>query len=261
VTENGCEAERPLTARSVLASLLLGTEPPHLPTAVLIRGAALFGITEGTARTALSRMALAGEVVADGSGYRLSGRLLERQVRQRASLLAETERWEGRWRLALVVGGARPAAERAELRSAMGTLRLAEVRDGVWMRPDNLAGWPAGRPAQVVAGQCRWLSAEPDEDPAALAGRLWDLAGWAARAAALLDAIDHMRPDLEAGEPDALAPGFVRSAAVLRHLQADPLLPPRLLPADWPGTCLRRAYDGFDKAYRVALATWLRGAR
>jgi phenylacetic acid degradation operon negative regulatory protein len=51
-----------------------------------------------------------------------------------------------------------------------------------------------------------------------------------------------------------LAPGFVLSASVLRHFQADPLLPDELLPADWPGRSLRREYDAWDVAYRAVLA-------
>jgi phenylacetic acid degradation operon negative regulatory protein len=253
--------ERPLTARSVLASLLLGTEPPWLSTPVLVRGAALFGIAEGAARTALSRMASYGEVVPEGTGYRLTGRLLDRHARQRTSRLAEMGRWDGHWRVAVVVGGARSASDRADLRAAMTILRLAELRDGVWMRPDNLAGWPAGAAAEVVAGQCRWLSAVPDDDPVELAAGLWDLEGWAQRSEGLLLAVDELRPELEAGEAAALAPGFVRSAAVLRHLQADPLLPPRLLPDGWPGGALRGGYRAFDQAYRAMLAAWLQGVR
>ena len=56
----------------------------------------------------------------------------------------------------------------------------------------------------------------------------------------------------------ALAPGFVMSAAVLRHFQADPLLPSELLPARWPGAALRDEYDRFDAAYRAVLREWFR---
>lgn len=49
------------------------------------------------------------------------------------------------------------------------------------------------------------------------------------------------------------------SAAVLRHLLADPLLPAELLPADWPGTRLRARYDDFDRDYRRALHEHLNG--
>src|SRR5688572_19022418 len=75
----------PLTARSVLASVLLGTDPPWLPTPLLVRTAELFGISIGTARTALSRMVAAGEAEPEGRGYRLVGRLAERRDRQDAS--------------------------------------------------------------------------------------------------------------------------------------------------------------------------------
>ena len=43
---------------------------------------------------------------------------------------------------------------------------------------------------------------------------------------------------------------------MLRHLQADPLLPDALLPADWPGSALRRTYDHWDRRYREVLTTW-----
>jgi phenylacetic acid degradation operon negative regulatory protein len=58
--------------------------------------------------------------------------------------------------------------------------------------------------------------------------------------------------------PDALAPGFALSAAILRHLQADPLLPDTLLPARWPGTALRAEYDDWDARYRTTLRQWSR---
>ncbi|MGH9083953.1 MAG: PaaX domain-containing protein, C- domain protein, partial [Acidimicrobiales bacterium] len=76
---------RPLAARSVLASVLLGTDPPWLPTPLLVRTAALFGISEGAVRTALSRMVATGEAAVEDGGYRLAGRLVARQARQAAS--------------------------------------------------------------------------------------------------------------------------------------------------------------------------------
>ena len=73
----------PLTARSVLASALLGEDPPELPVAHLVHLAGLFGINPNRARVALSRMVASGEATTDGAGrYRLAGRLLERRDRQ-----------------------------------------------------------------------------------------------------------------------------------------------------------------------------------
>src|SRR5690349_13638806 len=126
-----------LTARSVLASLLLGTDPPWLPTALLVRTTALFGISEGTTRTALSRMATNGEVVGERGGYRLVGRLVARQVRQTASRRAEVGEWDGTWELLVVTDdGARAAGDRAALREALRALRMVELREGAWGRPD-----------------------------------------------------------------------------------------------------------------------------
>jgi phenylacetic acid degradation operon negative regulatory protein len=83
-----------------------------------------------------------------------------------------------------------------------------------------------------------------------LAASLWDLDGWARRAERLRRRLD----DLAVTGDAMLAPGFVLSASVLRHFQADPLLPDELLPADWPGRSLRREYDAWDVAYRAVLA-------
>jgi phenylacetic acid degradation operon negative regulatory protein len=247
---------RPLAARSVLASVLLGTDPPWLPTPLLVRTAALFGISEGAARTALSRMVATGEAVAHAGGYRLAGRLVARQARQAASRRAEVRPWDGTWELATVDGDAgRAAADRAALREALGVLRLAELREGCWGRPDNLAldRSPAAR--DVVARWCHtWRGARPEPGPTA--DGLWDLAGWRARAADLRADMAAQLPGLEAGVTDGLADGFVTSAAVLRHLQADPLLPAELLPHGWPGDALRADYDRYDTAYRAVLRAW-----
>jgi phenylacetic acid degradation operon negative regulatory protein len=249
-----------LTARSVLASVLLGTEPPWLPTPLLVRTAAMFGISEGSTRTALSRMAGAGEVVAEDGGYRLAGRLVARQARQASSRRAEVRPWDGTWELATVDSDtARSAADRAALRDALRTLRLADVREGVWARPDNLD--PGRSPdARAVATQwCHcWSGAVPTPTPNA--EDLWDLDGWAAQAQRLRADMARLGPNLDAGDAAQLAPGFVTSAAVLRHLQADPLLPEELAPADWPGQALRRDYDRYDAAYRAVLRTWFEAA-
>src|SRR4051812_39656175 len=95
--------ERPLSARSVMASLMLGRRVPEAPVADLVRWCDLFGITEGTARVALHRMAAKGELVATGGVYRLAGRLAGRQVRQETSLEPRVRGWTGEWRVAVVV--------------------------------------------------------------------------------------------------------------------------------------------------------------
>jgi phenylacetic acid degradation operon negative regulatory protein len=253
------QSRNALTARSVLLSVLLGTEPPRLPVRLLVRTTELFGIAEGTTRTALSRMAAAGEVEAGDGWYGLaSERLLARQARQTASRQANVRPWtDGRWVQAVVAPeGRRAAADRSALRATLAGARLAELREGVWLRPDNLGG---ARPP--VGDEVRWFHAVPEGDPAALAARLWDLPAWADRAGELRRAMAALVGPLESGDRRSLADGFVLSAAVLRHFQADPLLPPGLLPDGWPGDRLRRDYDRYDAAYRSVLRDWLREAR
>jgi phenylacetic acid degradation operon negative regulatory protein len=159
--------------------------------------------------------------------------------------------------MAVVTADGRGAADRAGLRRAMAALRYANQREGVWMRPDNL---PADRlpDARATAdAQCSWFSVQPDGDDAALAAALWDLDAWSRRATALRRDMAHLVDRLENDDHTALRPGFVVSAAILRHFQADPLLPAELLDRDWPGARLRADYDRYDAAYRGALAGWL----
>ena len=253
-TNTGHSGPRPpLTARSVLASALLGMDPPELPVAQLVRLTGLFGISENRARVALSRMVTSGEAVSDGSGrYRLAGHLAARQSRQSASRAGTTTPYDGAWWLAVVTTTGSSAEVRGARRRALTYERLSELREGVWMRPANLAvALPDG-----LDGDLELMTARP-QHPVVLTHELWDLPAWSDRAGALLRELQARPPD----GPDALAPGFELSAAVLRHLQADPLLPSELLPADWPGASLRVVYDEWDACYRTTLNDWSQAGR
>src|SRR4051812_17516156 len=91
---------RPLSARSLVASCLRGTHPPELPTSALVRLCTRFGIAEGTARVALSRMVAAGELASTGGGYRLVGeQLLLRQHSVDQGHFPQELAWNGQWRI------------------------------------------------------------------------------------------------------------------------------------------------------------------
>ena len=230
---------RPLSARSVVASVLLGTHPPRLSSAALVELCGRFGISGGTTRVALSRMVAAGELTAEDGHYRLIGEgLLSRQRAQDDALDPPAQPWSGNWHMAVVVSSGRAAAERLELRRAFADARFAQWREGVWLRPDNLGRAVALPPEAPV----RWLETRPDDDPAVLAGELWDLAGWAARGEALLAAGPEEPGDLVAAEPEWSGAVFAAAAATLRHVRTDPLLPEMLLPPAWPAEHLRVRY-------------------
>lgn len=239
------DRKRPLTARSVLLSALLGEDPPRLAARRLVRLAGLFGINDNQARVALSRMARRGEVRADEDGtYALAGRHLQRAARLQSGRSASTGAYDGRWVVVVLPGGGESPARRKERRASLRAARLGELRESVWVRPANLAV----ELDASVAGTATRFSAVPAEDPGALAHRVFDLEGWARRARTLLATL---AKDQAA---HSLAAGFELDAEVLRHLQRDPLVPASLLAADWPGPELRDAYEAFHARYRERLA-------
>ena len=251
--------ERPLNARSVIGSLLLGVHPPRLPGSRIVEWCTRFGIAEGTARVALSRMVDRGELVGDRGVYELAGRVRELQGPQDWSLEPHLLPWHGTWRFGIVGvargAGPRDARARAALRDVMRRLRYAGLREGVWTRPDNLPVEAGPAESWTIAdAQCQWWTGAPDGEPELLAIELFAPAAWATRARTLLERLDAVTRDLDAGRDDALAPGFVTGAAALQHARRDPLLPAALLPGDWPADDLRSAYVRFQKAFALALA-------
>lgn len=255
------DARRPLTARSVIASTLLGVDPPRLPALALVRSGELFGLREGATRTALSRMTAAGEVVAENGTYALSGPLLERHARQQAAREpAPVDDWDGTWELAVVTADRRPADARSALRDAARRLGLAEVREGVWARPANLDPDRAPASRAVVEEQCARVGDARVDDPAAFLAA-FDLPRWAATADALIDEMRADQAALDERDLGAIARTFVTDAAVVRHLVADPRLPAELRPAGWPGDELRTAFDRFDAAFSATWAHWYRSFR
>ncbi|OBG57109.1 MULTISPECIES: PaaX family transcriptional regulator C-terminal domain-containing protein [unclassified Mycobacterium] len=220
-----------MTARSVVLSVLLGAHPAHARASELVRLTADFGIKETTLRVALTRMVAAGDLIRSADGYRLSDRLLARQRRQDDAIDPRVRPWGGEWVTLIVTSVGGDARTRASLRNAMHGKRFGELREGVWMRPDNLE---SDLDPEIDA-RVRVLRARVD-DAAELATQLWDLPAWARAGNRLLDEM--------AAAPDIPA-RFVVAAATVRHLLTDPVLPDELLPADWPGARLRAAYHDF----------------
>lgn len=223
---------KPLSARSVVLSLLLGAHPPELPVSALVDAGEMFGIAEPTLRVALTRLVAHGDLERTDGTYRLSTRLLERQRRQDEAL-DPAGAWDGRWEMVVVTSAGRSAAERAELRTTLADLRLGELREGTWLRPANLARRLPAWPEDLIS---TFTVSSPD-DPARLARRLWDLDGWDRTGRELLEDIATARTP---------ADRLTVAAAVVRHLRSDPALPPELLPAGWTADALRSAYSAYQ---------------
>jgi phenylacetic acid degradation operon negative regulatory protein len=220
-----------MTARSVVLSVLLGAHPAWATASELIRLTADFDIKEPTVRVALTRMVSAGDLVRSADGYRLSDRLLARQRRQDEAINPSLQQWDGTWTTLVITSIGTDARTRATLRTTLQDKRFAELREGVWLRPDNLN---VELTADVL-DRVRVLRSR-DDNPAELAARLWDLPAWVHVGHGLLD---------EMATATEVPARFAAAAGMVRHLLTDPVLPDELLPADWPGAALRQAYTNF----------------
>lgn len=229
---------KPLPARSVVLSLLLGSHPDRMSPAQLTTAGQHFGIPASTLRVALTRAVAAGDLCRAEGDYVLGERLVARQQRQDEAVEDAETRWDGTWEMAVIVVSGRSGSERAALRERLAGARLAELREGVWTRPANLRRAPSYAADPVLTT----FRSRPDDDAARLAGELWDLDGWAAAGRDLLRRLE------QTTDP---APRLAVAAHVVRHLTADPLLPRALLPAGWPGAELRAAYAAYQAELRT----------
>ncbi len=242
---------RPLSARSLALSALLGTHPPRLPARALVVLGARFGIAEGTMRTALSRMVDAGELVGEEGRYELGEQMATRQRTQDAGRRPVEEPWDGAWWFAIVDADRRPIGERRVFRRRMRDHRMGELRPDLWLRPANLAGPEPGTGIFVVRGRIE------GRDPVELARRLWDLDRLRSESRVLTALNEEALGWLATDGADALVDTVVVSVATVRVLLADPLLPEALVGPAWPVGLLRSTYDRLERAHNQMMASFL----
>ena len=261
------ESTRPaFSARSVVLSLLLGSHPPSLPTAVLVDVATLFGISPGTTRTALSRMAAKGDIDAGGDGYRLAGSLTDRQRQQDAGRRAATPEWDGRWITVTPRRSARSLADRRDLRRWLERAGFGELRPDYWLRPANVDSLDL-RPISVDFDVIITVGEIIVDDVDTLVGVLWPIDDLEATARRHIDESGRLRARLDAavdGSDDKFDEGrwlvdaFTESADVVRFLMREPRLPPSLVPRPWSPDLLRIEYDDLEAAFQRRLGDFLR---
>lgn len=240
----------PLSPRSIVLSVLLGTHPPSMPVGRLLDFTSLFGISAGTARTALSRMVTRGELVNGGGIYRLSGRLLERQSQQDAGRQERPATWDGTWWFVVVLADRRSVADRRAFRSRAAGARLGELRPDTWLRPANIDVLTDLADVVMTRG-----SLESGDD-AALVRRLWDLDAIDATARSLVSALRSTSVKLDDDRVDsALADAFVELAACQRFLRTEPQLPESLDPSR-SSVELRAAYADVVVSFQHRLAAF-----
>ena len=241
----------PLNARSIVLSVLLGSHPPQMPVGRILEFTTLFGVSDGTVRTALSRMVSAGDLVNDDGIYRLAGRLVERQAQQDTGRHDPPSQWDGSWWTVAVVSDRRTMTERREFRSRATGSRLGELRPDLWLRPANIA-IPTDLP-DVVITRGPLITGNAHD----LVARLWDLGELQHRSELHRVALDSAAIELETGTDRALPDAFVALAGAQQFLRVEPQLPTDLAP-DIASATLRSRYAEVVAEFRSQLAAFFR---
>ncbi|WP_433606237.1 PaaX domain-containing protein, C- domain protein [Prescottella agglutinans] len=224
-----------LTARGVILSLLVSNHPARPTPAQVVRAAGAFGIRESAARVALTRMVSGGDLTRTPDGFRLSEPLLERRQRVLHEVEQGTRVWDGGWEIVVVTGTGREAGERASLRTRLTRLRLAELREGVWLRPANLT-----RPLELGDAPVEVLTGQPGRDAGELLASLWDLPAWEAESRRLLELMDVAVSPVDR---------FTVATAIVRHLLTDPVLPQELRPDAWSADQVHAAWRAYQEEF------------
>lgn len=246
------------SARSFLLDLLSTLRRGAMPVRALVEAAALFGIAEGSARVALTRLLAEEMVERDERGlYRLgaAARPLRSRVAAWRDLDARLRAWSGGW--IGVIGGT--AAARAVQRKSARALALFGFRTftrGLSLRPDNLAGAADTARAELTAlglapGSIVCSVRDLDAVSDARARSLWDADALVAGYRWHCRAIEASARRLRARAPEqAMVESFRVGGAALRALATDPLLPEPIVPAHERDALVAamRDYDAIGRA-------------
>ena len=255
-------AQRPLRGGSLLVTIFGDAIAPRggiVTLGSLIRLAAPFGLSERLVRTAAARLAREGWLAAERSGRRSEYRL----SRAGAVRFAEATRriyapappgWEGRWTLLMLPAGRRRPAQ---LREGLKWLGFGQLSAAVFAHPGTTPGearrWLLKMPgaADALLLHAQGVDAASERR---LAAQGWDLAQLGRRYQRFLERFQPLLPILQRGGISAERAFLVRTLLIHEyrkiHLQ-DPLLPLKLLPADWVG---RRAYELTRGLYAAVVA-------
>jgi phenylacetic acid degradation operon negative regulatory protein len=268
--------QRPLRGGSLIVTIFGDSILPRggaITLGSLIRLADPFGLNERLVRTAATRLAHDGWVVAQRDGrlseYRLSPGGRERFVEATRRIYGPgSGPWSGKW--TLIVLPPREAAARRQLRKELSWHGFGELQSGVFAHPAVDAAGLAARAWQTPLPK-NALIFEADltsQSASALIERGWDLKDLALRYQRFVQRFERAATLLQR-EPDTASAFLVRTLLIHEyrrfHLR-DPLLPEQLLPADWPGTraaqlcrdIYRRVFEP-SEVYLSAVAENLKG--
>ncbi|TQS20977.1 PaaX family transcriptional regulator C-terminal domain-containing protein [Microbispora sp. KK1-11] len=242
----------------------LDSADASLPSMAVVAMLREFGISEPSARAALSRLTKRGLIAVRGSGrppvYHLTPQAIARhRVRMDhfLSFGARPPRWTGDWvTVSFSIPQSRQAqsdqaqsgqAPRHAVRKALGALGFARLYDSVWIRPGTDSG-PVTQALRDILDDvdgARWSvmntrfaeEAGPHGPAAA-----YDLAGLASAYEAFIAQYSDLRMAVRNGEIDATRALVARTSVMdswRKFPDIDPNLPEHLLPTPWPRQAAR----------------------
>lgn len=227
----------------------LDSSEADLPSAAVVAVLGEFGISEPSARAALSRLTKRGLIAPRGNTrppvYHLTSEAIARhrsRMHQFLSFGARPREWTGDW---VAVSFSLPEVRQAQrhlVRKVLGSLGFARLYDSLWVRP-GCDAQPATRALRDLLDEvdaARWsvMHVRFDDEggphgPAAA----YDLTGLAAAYRSFIDRYSDLRTSVRAGEIDSVRALVVRTALMdswRAFPDTDPDLPEHLLPDPWP---------------------------
>lgn len=253
---------RAISPKSLVLDLLRVTpRDSPVPIRLLVEIGALFGLNDNAVRVAVARLMSAGLVDSHGErgSYRLSSRTrpLNRLIDEWRLGPRRTCAWRGHW-IAIHVPRGLARADRRRTIFAMGRFGFAEGLEGMWVRPDNLAGSLRALELRLdglgLDGGCE-LFAVRDAAPSLAAAwcRLWPIDKLQHDYKTSFRHLQRSAERVSSMACDrALVETFSLGGAAIRILARDPLLPDEITPSR-PRDALTRAMLAYDELGR---ATW-----
>lgn len=227
------------------------TEPIWVGTLIELLG--VLDLSEGGARTVLSRMSRAGWFTTHRSGrssfYRLTdrGHSLLDEGAQRIFESAWADDWDGSWRLVAYSVPEKRRKERDQLRTQLQWLGFGAMGNGLWIspRPDDT---PLETRASTL-GLAQHLTvfegaSLQGTDPQEIVDQCWDLEGINGRyedfIARWVPHYHHVKAEQDQGGLDGIEAFRTRFQLIHEFREfplLDPFLPKPLLPSNWAGEC------------------------
>src|ERR1700676_5509367 len=239
--------QRPLRGGSLIVTIFGDSIMPRggaVALGSLISLAAPFGLNERLVRTATARLAkdgwLEGHRAAKLNEYRLSRGGRERFAEATRRIYSEPDtEWSGRWTLAVLPP--MRAAERKELREELIWRGCGELSSNVFAHPelDSRTLAPQRAPSGPLSKVIVFDANLADDAPQRLVSLGWDLEDLGLRYQRFVKRFERVLAALHGLHAlDRQACFIVRTLLIHEyrrlHLR-DPLLPARLLRANWPG--------------------------